>query len=268
VDAKTLRVDVKDDGPGLSETQLESLFLDFTVKKHSAVRSHGGSGLGLAVAFRAMKCIGGTLIVADSAPGAGSTFRLEFPFTKAQSRAAVDPPVMPLQMPSDPAVVDSVVLRFDPSVRAPSDTLLVMIVDDSPINRRICQRFVESAGVRQGNITTACDGAEAVEKHQTKKADVIFMDLMMPVMDGFEAMKRIRELDPRVILITSSASCTPEDHRHSVECGSNGFMTKPYTAKDVENVLEKACSRLQAERTPGEQPLFLRRQKQCEALKL
>jgi len=95
VDAKTLRVDVKDDGPGLSETQLETLFLDFTVKKHSAVRSHGGSGLGLAVASRAMKCVGGTLIVAQSAPGAGSTFRLEFPFTKAQDGAEPHPVLDP-----------------------------------------------------------------------------------------------------------------------------------------------------------------------------
>ena len=217
-----LAIDVTDDGPGIPAERQETLYSDFTVNKTSATRTHGGTGLGLAVASRAALSIGDTLALVPwplGPHGPGTTFRVTVPIGDAAPAAHVR------------------VSEVGNTI--PLADLRVLFVDDVVVNRMIGEHMLRLALIRPENIVLACDGQEAVAQHSRQPFHVVFMDLMMPVMNGFEAMRQIRSVDRRVLLVTASASCHPKDMELATECGSDVFLTKPFTLRDVQRVLAR-----------------------------
>lgn len=101
---------------------------------------------------------------------------------------------------------------------------LVLIADDNPVNALIAQRALESAGF---TVTVASTGSEAVETEKTMNPALILMDLRMPVMDGFEAMRKIRQSGSAVPMIAVSAEINPDIERRARACGANGVASKP-----------------------------------------
>ncbi|WP_298241885.1 hybrid sensor histidine kinase/response regulator [uncultured Bradyrhizobium sp.] len=177
-----LRITVRDTGIGIAPDMHERIFEDFVQADDSIARRFGGTGLGLAIARRLSRLMRGELTV-ESTPGAGSTFALEVPLSRAASGIAQG------------------------TVPPPSRQLRVLLVDDDPVNCEVGEAILK----RLGHLpTVARNGASAIELARGQSFDIILMDLHMPDMDGVEAASRIGKLGlssmPRIIAVTADVS--------------------------------------------------------------
>jgi len=112
----------------------------------------------------------------------------------------------------------------------------VLIADDNPVNALIARRALESAGF---TITVASTGSEALEAAETMNPSVVFMDLRMPVMDGFEAMRRLRASGSELPIVAISAEVTPDIERKAKACGANAVVAKPLDAEALRTLALK-----------------------------
>jgi len=200
-----LRFEVGDSGVGMSEGQLESIFQPFE-QVGDAQRRFGGTGLGLSISRQLVRLMDSDIKV-TSELGVGSRFWFELPVVVAQ--AVVAGPVE-----------ERVVIGY----RGPQKKVLV--VDDIAANREMLKDLLGSLGFE---IHLAVNGLEGLEQAMAVRPDVILMDIVMPIMDGLEATRHIRQTPglEKVPLIAISASVTKEDQDESIVAGANAFMTKP-----------------------------------------
>lgn len=212
-------VTVADTGIGMSREYVEHIFEPFTQGYEDARTSYKGTGLGMAICKRIMDYMQGTIEVKTN-PGEGSEFTVKFP----------------LDIYKEDTVADE---------NAENNNLAgykILIVDDNNMNREITQFMVEELGAK---AVTTCDGKEALDtfrKSERGDFDCIIMDLMMPVMDGFEASERIRNLDREdahtIPIIPLSASSSEEDMEKAVESGMNGYLVKPVSIDLLKHTLQ------------------------------
>lgn len=200
---------VKDTGIGISEENLGKIFNNFEQADTDTVRKYGGTGLGLAISSNLVQLLGGKLEV-RSAVGIGSEFFFTIPMKITEA-------------PEDNGCNCSDNVDFT--------TKRILIVEDDELNSEIARTLIEAEGI---TAELAENGQEAVEKFCASEEnyyDAILMDIRMPVMDGIEATKRIRNTDRldafTVPIIAMTANAFDEDMKKSVECGMNGHLTKP-----------------------------------------
>ena len=220
-DVATLHVSVSDTGIGIPVEQQGAIFEAFRQADGSTTRRFGGTGLGLTISATLVQLMGGRLWV-ESQVGAGSTFH----FTVVVDVAAVAPAA-----PSD--------------ARLPH--LRVLIVDDTPINRRVLTEQVEHLGM---TAATAASGPEAIEALAAAAAtphpiELVLLDANMPDMSGFEVAAAIGqrpELTGPTIMMLSSAGGIG-DHARCVELGISVYLTKPVYAADLQTAIGRALGR-------------------------
>jgi len=218
-----LEIDVSDTGIGISKEQLANLFMPFTQADASTTRKYGGTGLGLAICKRLAAVLGGEIAV-ESTPGQGSTFRLSIPLCVAGSVApAREVPASSASSPVPPCEPTALDCR-------------VLLVEDGPDNQRLIAFLLRKAGA---GVTLADDGLAAVEavvgKWRPPSAgdsaatpfDVILMDIQMPVMDGFEATRRIRSAGHQGPIIALTAHASADDRRRCLDAGFDDYLSKP-----------------------------------------
>ncbi len=201
-----LRFQVEDTGIGIAEEQLEEIFLPFQqVGEYS--RKIEGTGLGLAISHQLVQLMGGELMV-KSTLGKGSVFWLELDLPEV------------LQDTNVKSVDRRHIIGFLGCKRK------VLVVDDKWANRSVLLNLLEPLGFE---VAEATDGLDALNKAHEFKPDVIFMDLVMTVMDGFEATRRLRMLPDlkEVVVIAASASVFDFDQKQSREVGCDDFIPKP-----------------------------------------
>ena len=212
-----LFVSVRDTGVGIPATHLDAIFEPFQQVDSSMSRSYQGTGLGLSIAKRLSNLMEGDLVV-TSQIGEGSEFVLTTPLTRAQ--------------PVEPSV--PVPISF-----APNRQLKILIVEDNRMNRVLTERLLNQAGFYPD---LAENGSEAVDCVNKTTYDLIFMDLQMPVMNGYQAMRTIRSntaiKQPKIIVI--SANVQPQDISESFSAGANGFLSKPIDRNALSRVLNTA----------------------------
>ncbi len=203
-----LRFEVRDRGIGMTAEQMARLFQSFEQADNSTTRRYGGTGLGLAISKKLVELAGGEVGV-ESRPGVGSTFW----FTMRFGLAATTPlPAQPVAMP------DADSLRG----------MRVLLVEDNAVNQLVARELLEHAGLV---VAVAGNGEEALAALAAAPYDCVLMDVQMPVMDGFEATRRIRtHADPvvagiRVIAMTANAG--NEDRARCRAAGMDDFVTKP-----------------------------------------
>jgi len=227
-----VRFEIRDTGAGFDADQKATIFQRFRQADNSATRKHGGAGLGLAICNDYVRLMGGQL-GCDSTPGQGSVFgfTLDLPLheTRVESVAEVVPDI-----------VDA----------APSDDFMVLIVDDNPINRQVMELILESVGI--GHVS-AQDGREGVEAMKTGNFDAVLMDIQMPVMDGLEATRRIRDWErsthrPRAPILIVSANCLPQHVDDGREAGADAHINKPISASELVGALETQMRAVHMER--------------------
>jgi CheY-like chemotaxis protein len=199
-----LRFEVQDTGIGMTPQQVSRLFQPFEQVADEHWRE-GGAGLGLAISRQLVRAMGGDIEV-HSTPDVGSVFSFELDMVVgATAGSAARAPIVR-------------------GYRGPRRTLL--IADDSLRNRAMLIELLRTLGFA---IAAAENGRDAVTQAERLKPDLILMDLMMPVMDGLEAMRRIRRLPQleQVPIIAVSASASAEDADRSRAAGATAFLAKP-----------------------------------------
>ncbi|CAK0761687.1 putative Histidine kinase [Gammaproteobacteria bacterium] len=206
-----LEIEVEDTGPGLAASEMARLFQSF---EQTAIGiEKGGTGLGLVISRQYARAMGGDIVV-SSQIGTGSVFRLTLP-------AGV----------GDPSAV-AVVPRRVTGLRAGQETRRILIVDDQADNRLFLRRLLEPLGF---DIHEAVDGAAALTAWTDSRPHLILMDLLMPVMNGHEAIRRIREQPDghncRIVVL--SATVFDEDHDAILASGVDGYLRKPITDDEL-----------------------------------
>jgi len=210
-DVALLEIVVADTGVGMSPQAMEKIFDPFVQADSSTTRLYGGTGLGLAICTRLATLMRGS-IRAESREGVGSSFILQLPFSVSESGVARD---------------DS-----DGGDRAPrrltGSPLRILIVDDQEINRLVAMEMLRNAG---HVVSQAGNGQEALELGDREAFDVILMDIQMPVMNGIDATRAIREREQEtgghLPIIALTARALREERDHIQSQGFDGFIAKP-----------------------------------------
>ena len=200
------RFSVRDTGIGIAPEQLPRLFQSFFQTDSSVTRKYGGTGLGLAISKRLVELMGGTIGV-HSVPGQGSTFWFELPLGR---RATAEP--------------DS-----GSSAQSPPRHLRgrrILLVEDNRMNQEVALHMLRRVGLQ---VDVAAHGGEALERLAQGTYDAILMDCQMPVMDGYEATRRIRALPgfAQLPIIAMTANALRGDRERSLEAGMNEHLSKP-----------------------------------------
>ena len=206
----TYRLTVEDTGIGMSPEFLTHLYEPFSQEHRPEASGVVGTGLGLAIVKKTVVLMGGSISV-KSEPGRGTRFDVELPVKQA-------------------ATAESGAARAQDAA-APLDGKRVLLAEDNEMNTEIALILLKENGVE---ADCARNGKEALEKFEASapgRYDAILMDIRMPVMDGYEATRKIRALSrpdaASVPIIAMSADAFEEDFRRAKEIGMNGYVTKP-----------------------------------------
>lgn len=213
--------EVIDTGIGISADERHRLFQPFSQSDSSIARKYGGTGLGLAISQNLAKLMNGEIRV-QSELGLGSKFFFEVvvPYRVNLRAAGVRPDIGEFGF------------GFEPKI---------LVAEDSDVNQKVVRLVLEKLGC---NVTVAGDGAEAILKLEAEGPfDLIFMDCQMPILNGFEATRQIRQLeklehrDSKIVALTAFA--TTNDQMACFDAGMDDFITKPITAKQLARSIVK-----------------------------
>lgn len=220
---------VSDTGCGIAPDHHAELFEAFSQADASTTRLHEGVGLGLALAARHVRRLGGRIEV-ESRAGEGSTFTLHLPLTRAPDAPAAS------TAPAEPAEAAAATLD------APPHMPRVLVVDDHPVNREVARIMVQAFGCE---VIEACDGQEAVQAAAANTLDLVLMDVRMPRMDGLEATRRIRALPDAlgaVPVVAMTADAMPEDVVRCLAAGMNAHLPKPVSQAALFAIVSRALA--------------------------
>ncbi|ARU55451.1 histidine kinase [Oleiphilus messinensis] len=228
----TVFFEVDDSGPGIDEAMIYDIMQPFQQLDSSFSRKHGGLGIGLSICKSVAKSLGGELWIENKEEELGVRVRFSFPckFVKMRSSAA--------QVRSPSSVQ---------TIPKPAIPVTVLIVEDNKVNQMVIEKMLRRM---KYNTLIANNGAEAVEQVKRHAIGCILMDCQMPVMDGFEATRQIRQLEkPKrdVPIIAVTANARESDRDKCLSVGMDSFISKPVDFKVVEKCLhdfltmERAC---------------------------
>ncbi|WP_412068615.1 ATP-binding protein [Rubrivirga sp. IMCC43871] len=252
---------IEDTGVGIPPDRLAAIFERYAQADASTARTHGGTGLGLAICHKLVEMMGGRMS-AESETGRGSTFQ----FTIALS---ADADAVPVRTSLPPAASAEPVARPEPArqpqaaptlavppppaseeqtARPPSavmsDDILpsarVLLVEDDPVMQKVTKLTLLRLGYRPDVVA---NGALAVDSARSGIYDVILMDVMMPIMDGLEATRRIRADDgahATTPIVALTANAMKGDHQRCMAAGCDEYLTKPVDARLLAATIERA----------------------------
>jgi signal transduction histidine kinase/HPt (histidine-containing phosphotransfer) domain-containing protein len=222
-----VRITVEDTGIGIPEEELSHIFDKFTQVDGSSTRRFEGTGLGLAISKQLVGLMGGHIGVA-SRPGEGSTFwfTLDLPVAPpplTETRTIVESP-SPLQ----PAA---------PAAKTKPTAIRVLVAEDNIMNQQVAARTLERLGCC---VDVAATGRDAVDMVRQFPYDLIFMDCLMPAMDGFEATGEIRKLEAgrrHVPIIAMTALAMKGDSQRCLAAGMDDYLSKPVKTESLQAAL-------------------------------
>ena len=216
---------VQDNGIGMSESFLKQLFEPFAREDNSMTNVEQGTGLGLSITQSIVSMMGGT-IETQSRLGEGTCFTVTLRFKRLEEDENTKKEE-----------------EQQPEEQVSFDGYRILLAEDNVLNREIACELISATGL---TIEVACNGQEAVEKVKESKDyyyDLIFMDIQMPLMNGYEATRAIRELDreytKKIPIIAMTANVFQDDIMKAIESGMNEHVTKPIDMVIVRRVLQK-----------------------------
>ena len=231
-DDAQLHIDVHDTGIGMTESQQATIFEAFTQADASITRRFGGTGLGLSISRRLAIAMGGNVLV-KSAEGEGSCFFVSIPAGKANS--------IPLLTPTQ--IIDNLAtVEISEHAEWSFPDCRVLVVDDAPENRELISLVLGDLGIKH---SLGENGQEALDALEREEFDVLLLDVQMPVMDGYQAAGRIREMGLTLPVVALTANAMKGFEQTVLAAGYSHYMPKPI---DLDKL-----TRLLAELLGGEQ---------------
>jgi len=237
-----VRFEVFDTGIGIDPQAAKNLLDPFVQADASTTRRFGGTGLGLAISRQLVELMGGTLDF-ESRPSLGSRFWFEVPLRPA-TRARPAEARLPEKLP-----------EAEPPSGANAGR--VLLVEDSYVNQLVASGMMEKLGYE---VQVSPDGAHAVDVAAAGRFDLILMDCRMPVMDGYEATRRIRNSDGpnrTTPIVALTASAMAGDRERCLAAGMDGYLSKPLDPRELAatlNGFNKKPTSLQATTAPAPAP--------------
>ncbi|MBU3950282.1 MAG: response regulator [Proteobacteria bacterium] len=232
-DGVTINFSVKDTGIGLDPLKVPTLFDAFTQADGATSRKYGGTGIGLAICKRLVEMMGGQIWI-ESQPGKGSTFYFtaHFKTCKNKQDSSIKPPAGLIEMKTPAAdILNKEVLQET------ADTH-ILLAEDNLINQQIVLEMLENAGWR---VTIAKNGNEALKALEVLMFDAVLMDIQMPEMDGYEAVRLIRK-DKRfknLPVIAMTAHDRKGDKEKCLKAGMDEYLAKPIDQDQLLSTLTK-----------------------------
>jgi signal transduction histidine kinase/CheY-like chemotaxis protein len=214
-----VKFEVSDSGIGIPEDQIANIFEPYFRAAHRTNRQYHGTGLGLSIARRLVELHGGILEI-DSKEGIGTTFNFEISFTKMEA-------------------IETESLNESVNTKTEIEGLRILVAEDDLINVVVLQKTLSRWGLK---ADVAGNGQLALNAVLANDYDVVFMDINMPVMDGFEASRLIREIDDSeknsiyIIALTASIGISIKDNPDFQYL--NDFLLKPFRPEDLQSKLE------------------------------
>ncbi len=214
VDRGLMQIEVCDSGMGIPLSAQSNVFEAFQQADETVNRKYGGTGLGLPISRRLARALGGDLSVV-SAPGEGSTFTA----TVATG---------PLDNVRQLTIAEAAAARSQPVEKSVASVDLtgvrILLADDVLANRELLSHMLRAANAE---VETAENGQVAIDMWNRSEADLILMDMRMPVMDGYTAVELLRELGAKVPIVALTANGLAEDEVRCRNAGCSGYLTKP-----------------------------------------
>ncbi|MBF9239675.1 PAS domain S-box protein [Hymenobacter sp. BT683] len=211
---------VRDTGIGMAPAYVKKLFQTFSQENASISRQHGGTGLGLNISMNLVCLMGGDLqVTSEKGQGTHSRFSLVLPIGTDSD------------LPRNEMTVSSKLIRESLHGKR------VLLVEDNAYNRMLAKSFLRLAHIV---VTEAENGAAAVELARTQEFDLILMDLLMPVMSGYDATNVIRnDLKLHVPIIALTANALRGDNQKCLDAGMNDYLSKPYKENDLLKIVHE-----------------------------
>nr|WP_255716638.1 response regulator [Dyadobacter chenwenxiniae] len=208
---QTIRMTVTDTGIGIAKDKLSDVFNRFVQATESTTRVFGGTGLGLSIVKSLVGLFEGTVKL-ESELGKGTTFIMDFPFQV-------------MQAPAEPA--EEIVI--DP--RESISLLKVLAAEDNTLNQKLLRAIFERLKIP---LSIVNNGQEALDKLREEEFDIVLMDIQMPVMDGYTAIKEIRKSISKTIpIITMTAHAMVGEKEECLSIGANSYISKPFKESEL-----------------------------------
>ena len=212
-----IEVAISDSGMGISDDSVGLLFKDFSQVDRGKNRSFGGTGLGLFICKRLAEMMGGTVGV-QSELGKGSKFTVTLKLPKGDKPLAS----------SDENSLDIDVSQVNHSAH-------LLVVEDNKVNQMVAQKLLDVIGCSYSVVE---NGQECIDYIASNHADLILMDCHMPVMDGFEATRVLRENNCTIPIVALTANAQESDRLECLEIGMNDFLSKPFKKEALQKVIQ------------------------------
>jgi len=231
---------VRDTGIGIPEEVQNKLFQSFSQADSSTTRRFGGTGLGLAISRKLVELMNGTIGI-QSTPGKGSTFWFDLRFAT--------PAIPETQTTTVPPPTNG---NSSPLFHTPLAGVQVLLAEDNKINQMVGVKQLKKMGCV---VELAGNGLEVVESWLHNRQPIILMDCQMPDMDGYEATKKIRELEkelqlPPTHIIALTASAMQGDREFCLATGMDFYLSKPVETDALKDALEKAVQSIRTKQPP------------------
>ena len=234
-----LHISVQDTGIGIPENRLKTIFEPFTQADGSTTRKYGGSGLGLAICKQLVQAMGGEINL-ESTVGKGSTFWFTASFDTVPDadmhQCLATPTKHDKRDENKDNAVDTLLNQQKKSSQA-----RILLVEDNEVNQTVALAMLTKAGYK---ADVAFNGAAAIELLQKKIYDLVLMDCQMPIMDGFEATRRLRVSEETaanrsVPVIAMTANAMNGDRERCLSAGMDDYLPKPVKPAELKQMLVK-----------------------------
>lgn len=249
---QSFEIQIQDSGPGMTEPEMDRLFVAYSQANNTISGKYGGTGLGLVICQELARLMNGYVAV-SSVKNVGTRFTLYFscPVVSREEYLTFGTPKIRGRSVTSPEETDVIVHRSPSLQRSATSTIerpgqtKVLIVEDNLINQKVLSRILSKNNY---HCDIANNGQQGVSLYKLNRPEIIFMDIQMPIMDGLEATQQIREIESslnesRSYIICLSGNARDEYRQQAFQNGVDAYLVKPLVAEEILDLMRRRPDR-------------------------